>query len=529
MKIVHSLCIAAFVLSSCLAEATEQPSHAQPPHGKAEHVLVLVWDGLRPDSVTEKNTPTLYKLSREGVVFTHHHSVYPTTTEVNGTALATGVLPETSGIIANREFRPTINPNKPVATESPATIRAGDLATQGKYIAVATLAETLQAAGHPTAVAGTKGVALLQDRSDSRAEGAACKSAIVFGGHSYPQSAAEAIASAQGPFPSPVTFPNSAQDQWTTHALIDGLWKNGVPIFSLLWFSDPDFSQHNTAPGSDIVLAALKSNDDNLATVLTTLETKGIRNQTDIFIVSDHGFSTIENGVDLTDELLKAGFDAVRELSTQPKPGQILVVGLGGTTTFYVIDHNPETIAKLVAFLQSLPYSGVICTRAPMPGTFTLDEVGAHSPAAPDVMMAFRWSDEPNQHGIRGLICPSENGKREGRGTHGSLSKFDLHNTLIAAGPDLKAGFSNTLPSGNIDLVPTILWILGVPPAQPLQGRVLSEAMKDAGNDATLRPRTQTLRATCKVADSTRTQYLQVTRVGNAVYLNEGNRAESGK
>jgi hypothetical protein len=34
---------------------------------------------------------------------------------------------------------------------------------------------------------------------------------------------------------------------------------------------------------------------------------------------------------------------------------------------------------------------------------------------------------------------------------HGSLSSFDLHNTLIAAGPDFKAGITSDLPSGNIE------------------------------------------------------------------------------
>ncbi len=33
--------------------------------GKAPHVVVLVWDGLRPDFVTEEDAPTLFKLARQ--------------------------------------------------------------------------------------------------------------------------------------------------------------------------------------------------------------------------------------------------------------------------------------------------------------------------------------------------------------------------------------------------------------------------------------------------------------------------------
>ncbi|HEX3171011.1 MAG TPA: alkaline phosphatase family protein, partial [Burkholderiales bacterium] len=39
--------------------------------------LVFVIDGLRPDSITEADTPTLYRLRREGVAFENTHSVFP--------------------------------------------------------------------------------------------------------------------------------------------------------------------------------------------------------------------------------------------------------------------------------------------------------------------------------------------------------------------------------------------------------------------------------------------------------------------
>ena len=57
---------------------------------------------------------------------------------------------------------------------------------------------------------------------------------------------------------------------------------------------------------------------------------------------------------------------------------------------------------------------------------------------------------------------------------HGSLSPFDMHNTCIAAGPDFRKGAQDDLPTGNIDIAPTILWILGVEPEHKLSGRVLA-------------------------------------------------------
>src|SRR5205814_4724918 len=75
------------------------------PPAKAERVVVVVWDGMRPDFVNAENTPALARLAAEGVTFANHHSVYISSTEVNATAIATGVHPNRSGIFANREFR----------------------------------------------------------------------------------------------------------------------------------------------------------------------------------------------------------------------------------------------------------------------------------------------------------------------------------------------------------------------------------------------------------------------------------------
>src|SRR6185295_13531468 len=86
--------------------------------GLAEHVVVLVWDGMRPDFIRPQYTPTLYQLARDGVCFQNHHALYISSTEVNGTGLATGVQPDRSGIMANSDYRPEIGWSGPTGTES---------------------------------------------------------------------------------------------------------------------------------------------------------------------------------------------------------------------------------------------------------------------------------------------------------------------------------------------------------------------------------------------------------------------------
>jgi arylsulfatase A-like enzyme len=158
-----------------------------------------------------------------------------------------------------------------------------------------------------------------------------------------------------------------------------------------------------------------------------------------------------------------------------------------------------------------------------MQGTFGLDQAKIDSQHAPDVVMAFRWNDSKNQFGVPGMI-EADWQRGAGKGTHATLSRFDMHNTLIAAGPDFRCGQLDHSPTGNVDLAPTILRILGITPLQQLDGRILSEAMINIDMPA-LKPETKTIEATKDFPSGTWRQSLQISRVGSIIYLDEGNGA----
>lgn len=491
--------------------------------GKASHVVLIVWDGMRPDFISRKHTPTLYQLSRHGVRFENHHAVYCAATEVNGTALATGAYPEHSGVIANRDYRPELNVVRPVDTQSLGVIRKGDELTGGHYLLRPTFEETLQRAGKKTVIAGTKPVVLLHDRSD-RADDFN-QGTVVYEGKALPATALRSVAEELGKFPAAAStsssLPNEARDQWTTRALLRSLWSNSVPEFSLLWLSEPDFSQHAAGPGSGKALAAIKSADQRLAEVLAELDRRGVRGQTDVFVVSDHGFSTVEKSVNVGRTLRDAGFNARSEFRRPPKPGDILVVGQGGSVLFYVAGHDEATIRRLVEFLHQQDFCGVSFTRERMAGTFTLGQAMVDSPHAPDVMISMHWSEKKSKTGARGLLF-SEGSRKPGEGSHASLSRYELHNMLVGSGPDLKQDFIDSLPTGNIDLAPTILWLLGVSPTEPMDGRILSEALTVEGPPVG-RPTTERLERTLTREHSIWHQYLLMTRINQTTYLDEGN------
>ena len=497
-------------------------------------MVLIVWDGMRPDFVSKEHTPVLWNLASEGVVFSRHHAVYPSATEVNGVALATGLYPGRSGMIANHEYRPGIDAKKSIDTEVPNVVGRGDTLSNGKYIAGPTIAELVRKSGRHSVVAGAKGVALLYDRhlDPERAQ----NGVALFAGDTLPRSVLPPIVARLGPFPRAEQKLSVQRDDWTAKALIEVLWENGVPDFSLLWLAEPDYSEHKFAPGSKEALTAIESADGNLGRVLAALDRQGARQTTDVFVVSDHGFSTIEHSVDLRKILKDAGFDAVTEFASEPKAGQIMLVGNGGSVLFYVTRHDAGTIHRLVEFLQQSDFAGVIFTKQPMEGTFSFEQARIDPPSvaaatydaagsdhAPDVEMAFRWRDSKNQFGVPGLIDADWN-RAAGQGTHATLSHFDMHSTLIVAGPDFRRGETNELPTGNVDLAPTICRILGTTPPQKLDGRILSEAMVNI-DVVSAKADKNTVEAVREFPSGAWRQSLQISRVGSVVYFDEGNGA----
>ena len=78
------------------------------------------------------------------------------------------------------------------------------------------------------------------------------------------------------------------------------------------------------------------------------------------------------------------------------------------------------------------------------------------------------------------------------------------------------------IPSGNIDLAPTILHLLGIKPKQPMNGRVLREALvAESGPAPEVKERKLEARHRFGVLEWS--QYLTIHEVDGAVYYTEGN------
>ncbi|MCU1678542.1 MAG: type phosphodiesterase/nucleotide pyrophosphatase, partial [Frankiales bacterium] len=170
-------------------------------------------------------------------------------------------------------------------------------------------------------------------------------------------------------------------------------------------------------------------------------------------------------------------------------PGAIVVATNGGSDYFYIPDHDATTVANMVRFLQGREEYGAIFVDSRygnLPGTLPLSAVNLENATRkgkgqPDVVVSFAWDDKQAVNGMPGIEFESFGGNR---GMHGSFSTVDVHNTLVANGPSFRRNLVVTNPTGNVDVAPTVAFLLGQSMPQA-DGRVLNEALvRPAGTSA---------------------------------------------
>ena len=169
------------------------------------------------------------------------------------------------------------------------------------------------------------------------------------------------------------------------------------------------------------------------------------------------------------------------KVPAQLPAGALVVAVNGGSDYVYVPDRDPALVRKAVDFLQSRAEVGAIFVDdryGNVPGTLPLSTIRAANAASrnPDILLSYDYDENAVVSGVRGTEYAGMLQGNTYRGMHGSFSPNDVHNVLIASGPDFRGGFRDPLPTGNVDVAPTVARILGVP-LPSADGRPLLEAL----------------------------------------------------
>jgi arylsulfatase A-like enzyme len=256
-------------------------------------------------------------------------------------------------------------------------------------------------------------------------------------------------------------LPATGWDAYFTRVITEFVVPELTPTLMVFWHTDPDHTSHYRGHSAPETARSLRDADDNLGAILATYDRLGLRATTAVVVTSDHGSSTI------TRRAMPAR-DLARLLANGAAAEN------GGST--FVYSSEPGTVATI----RQLDYVGPVFTRAGREQTFPLSLVGLDGPRAPDVVFSFPWSAEAVD-GVAGSAVGTH-GKLVV--DHGSLSPFDLRNTLIVQGPDFRAGWRDTAPVGNIDIAPTLTRVLRLESGSAFDGRVLTEAFRDGPTES---------------------------------------------
>ena len=236
---------------------------------------------------------------------------------------------------------------------------------------------------------------------------------------------------------------------------------------------------------------------------------------TNVMVVSDHGYSTISEVIDVEAELRAAGFPPADQ------PGGVAVAPNGGSALFYAPGDTAATAGRLAEWLTAQPWCGALVASEAagnIPGTLPAGLIGLEGPRAPTLAMSFRWDSTENTAGFAGHAYSTNLGP--GRGQHGSMSRHETRNVFFAKGPDFKQSATLDTPTGNADLAPTILRLLGLPGGETMHGRVLDEALR--GGPDSVEWRTTTREAERDTPGGRYRQAITVSQVGATVYVDEG-------
>ena len=354
---VSSVMLSIAVLGGCAAGSGKTPGASA---GAAPtRTIIMVWDGLRPDSVTAADTPNLHALREAGVNFSDNHSTYPTFTMMNASSFATGAFPKTSGFYGNTLWTPpqgsaNVIPSggnaaghgasytDPVFTEDYAVLATLNRYYGDQLLLVKSLFATAQAAGLVTANIGKTGAAYLQDPGqkslfldENTVQPRSLAAELQASGYPLPANTvnnykdADAVTlSATNGSPTAragyVTFniaaydpsgavtvtsrdssdtsqgaPEDAANKYMLSVYTQYILPKKQPALSLIWFRTPDNASHGYGPGSANMKAGLRSQDARLGELLASLRANGMDSSTNVIVVSDHGHSTVSGPLNL--------------------------------------------------------------------------------------------------------------------------------------------------------------------------------------------------------------------------------------
>ena len=332
------------------------PFAAAAPGARARNAIIFVADGLRPGSIDATRSPALAKLRDTGVWFANSHAMYPTLTTPNASAIATGHMLGDTGDFGNVLYAGFPSFDRAGAEGAgPGSVTPfieddrilADLNRHfagGSFLGEETLLARARAHGFNTAAVGKVGPTAIQDvtQAGGRGKRSAPPRTIIIddrtgdpAGIPLPAAIRAALEAAHLPDHAPpkdtppkdappkdaspkdtspkdtpprdTSPPSFAQQRYfsdvVTKVILPAFARDKKPFLLVVWSREPDNTQHLQSDGVDALRPGINGPTSALAVAradTSLAEVAGfiagdpaLARSTDLFVTSDHGFSTL--------------------------------------------------------------------------------------------------------------------------------------------------------------------------------------------------------------------------------------------
>lgn len=442
-------------------------------------VAVIVLDGMTPFMLSPDVTPRLFRFGQENCLGEKALSIFPSETRIAVSSLATGCWPNRHGNPSNYFFLRShaIKINTADITH----LRQAEQAW-GRMLAVPDLGEIL--AGHhktmTTISGGSVGnCALLNWNAARWGHKRYCLWNVA--GCDSPESY-DAMLEQYGPVPTSRTeagFLSQDTLDYLERIIFDHLQSPDPSNVVIAWLPNPDDTAHAAGLFGPELVHSLGQMDAICGRVIDWWEAEGKQNGWQILFTSDHGHAPVGERVQLHETIDQAGFSVAMQQNDLADPTFLLHPASSAHLTMTQPNHRQAE--QMLHWLMEQPWCGNILvnplTGIAMPGVFSTADVMSDHPHGPDIYFTIN-SVADTSVGAFPTKCGSymEHGCLS---SHGGLLPTEMETIFLAGGNAFKQAHRSSVPMGIVDIAPSILHLLGLPPAPSMQGRIIKEFLYD--------------------------------------------------
>jgi predicted AlkP superfamily pyrophosphatase or phosphodiesterase len=372
------------------------------------YVILVSFDGFRWDYSERGISPNLDKMKKDGVHALSLRPSFPTKTFPNHYSIISGMYPENHGIIFNSFINPI---------------------TKDKY-----------RLGDSLAVRNSEWY--LGEAFWQTAERNGIKTASFF----WPGS--EVTLDYRRP-----TYYEKYEHNKPYRERIDGVinWlelpKEERPHFITLYFHDTDSYGHKYGPNSPEINQSIQRLDTLINYLNDKLVEIGMKDSTNIIIVSDHGMTEISEERTINIEEMLKNYN----------------VRIDGSKPLMMIEPEIEKFEEVYKLLKDNEFHYKTYLKEEMPQHYHFSE---HPFISPILLVADLGWSLVNNFWLRGMQ------NNYSKGNHGyDNNHTDMHGVFIAQGPNFKENYK-TGTIWNVDINPLLCKIFGISPRANIDGKL---------------------------------------------------------